>query len=238
MPQDLEYPGAGGVGDWDSLYRARGDEVLAHRSIFTGDVFADVEVQSIGESKVLPVMILQHPCALRIDGINLQPRLIVAEVQEQAVIPASQWKGNFRKMPLPDLKPSGDPLERNQVSLFTEIYMASPESLGAATRVACMSQRGVNLLLQRWVHHNSRAVIPTWQFQEVSSGAFEEADLIEEWCDDRTASIDMTIQDATVEAMKWLREDGPDGVMRQRHLDDPQKRSTVRKEMRAKLRSL
>jgi hypothetical protein len=32
----LEYPGAPGLPAWDSLYRARGDEVQAHRSIFTG----------------------------------------------------------------------------------------------------------------------------------------------------------------------------------------------------------
>ena len=38
MSHDLESPYVEGVPDWDALYRARGDEVVATRPIFTGDV--------------------------------------------------------------------------------------------------------------------------------------------------------------------------------------------------------
>jgi hypothetical protein len=242
MPQKLEYPGANGVGDWDSLYRSRGEEVQEQRSIFTGDVVRDVEVQSIGHTKRLSVMVLQHPCALRTDGVNLQPRLIVAEVREHPVMAPPEWTRNFRKMPLPDLIPIVERLpnydtSRNQAALFTEIYLASPEALEAGTRIACLTQKGVNLVMQRWVHHNSRVIVPTQQYQEVTSGAFEEADLIEEWCEDRMYAGVSTI-DATVEAMKWLRED-LDGVpTRQQRLADPQQQSAVRREMREALRSM
>jgi hypothetical protein len=126
LSYNLEYPGVGGVGDWDSLYRARGEEVQPHRPIFTGDVVVDVEAQGIGETRRLSVMVLQHPCALRTDGVNLHNRLLVAEVLEHAVIPPARWNGNFRKMPLPELIPMENTGRRHQAALFTEIYLASP----------------------------------------------------------------------------------------------------------------
>jgi hypothetical protein len=238
----LEYPGAPGLPAWDSLYRARGDEVQAHRSIFTGDVFVDVEVQSIGHTKRLSVMVLQHPCALRTDGVNLHPRLIVAEVREHRVLSAQEWTGNFRKMPLPQLIPTYEGFRnhdasRDQAALFNEIYLASPDALAAGTRIACLSQVGVNLVMQRWVNHNSRMVAPTWQYQEVASGPFDEADLIEDWCEERMYA-GVGSADATVEAMKWLREDVNGALTRQQRLEDPQERSAVRSEMRRALRSM
>lgn len=57
MAHDLEYPGADGVPDWGSLYRARGDEVVRHRLVFTGDVFEKVPVQGLGESKTKTVIV-------------------------------------------------------------------------------------------------------------------------------------------------------------------------------------
>lgn len=51
---------------------------------------------------------------------------------------------------------------------------------------------------QRWVRHNGRVVVPTATYQGVTSPAYEEADLVEEWCDERTAAgLDMA--EATVE---------------------------------------
>ena len=79
--------------------------------------------------------------------------------------------------------------------------------------------------------------MPTWQYQQVSGAAYEEADLVEEWCEERIGQ-DLTIHEASVEAMKWLREDVDATQTRQERLEDPQQRSAVRKEMRATLRSL
>ena len=223
--------------DWDDLYRARGDEVQSHRPVFTGDVYAKVEVQSIREEKRKPVMILQHPCALRTNGVDLHARLMVAEVRTHPVIPVEDWTRHVSKMPLPELIPTVESGRRNQAAFFDEIYLVSPEALDGTSRIACLSQAGVNLVLQRWVYHNSRAIIPTWQYQEASSAAYEEADLIEEWCEERIGP-DVTAQDATVEAMKWLREDVDGARTRQQRLEDPQQRSAVRREMRAALKAL
>lgn len=236
MTHDLEYPGAAGVPDWGSLYRARGDEVARHRPIFTGDVFERVPAQDLGQTKTTSVIILQHPCALRSNGVDLQSRLMVGKVRQHKVISVEQWTGYFNLMPLPDLNPSVTSGKRHQAAFFDEQYLVGPDDLDPDKRIACMSQIGVNLLLQRWVHYNSRAVIPTGTYQQVSSSAYEEADLIEEWAEERL-EVGLDLQEATVEAMKWLRED-VGGVMRQRLLEEPQSRSTVRRQLRVTLRQL
>lgn len=45
MVHNLEAPGTDEAPEYESLYRARGDEVAAQRPIFTGDVFFDVTVE-------------------------------------------------------------------------------------------------------------------------------------------------------------------------------------------------
>lgn len=76
-----------------------------------------------------------------------------------------------------------------------------------------------------------------WKYQEVSSAVYEEADLIEEWCEERMRP-EATAQEATLEALKWLRADAGGGVTRQQLLENPQNRSGIRKEMRTALRAL
>lgn len=101
-------------------------------------------------------------------------------------------------------------------------------------RVACLSTFGINLMLQRQVHRTSRVVVPTLQFQAANAGVYEEADLIEEWCLGRgDQGVDPL--EATSECVAWLREK-VNGVRRRELLRDPQQRSTVCKEMRARLR--
>lgn len=237
MAHDLEFPSTAGVPDWDSLYHARGDEVVRHRPVFTGDVFVKVTVQGLGETRIKNVIVVQHPCAFRTNGVDLQPCLFVAEVRTHKLIPAQDWTGHVAKMPLPELVPTVTSAKRHQTAFFDSLYLVGADELDPDKRIACLSQTGVNLLLQRWTHHNSRAVVPTATYQEVSSPAYEEADLIEEWCADRL-EVGVDIYDATTEAVKWLREDAGGGVMRQRLLEDPQNRSAVRRQLRATLREL
>jgi len=140
-------------------------------------------------------------------------------------------------MPLPGLLSTVTAGRRNQAAFFDELYLVGPDDLDLEKRIAILSQTGVNLLLQRWVNHNSRAVIPTFDYQKVSSPAYEEADIIEEWCEERI-DAGLGLRAATVEAVKWLREDAGTGVTRQRLLENPQSRSTVRQQLRAALRAL
>jgi hypothetical protein len=168
--------------------------------------------------------------------VDLQSRLIVGEVRQHKVLSVAEWTGYFNTMPLPDLNPSVTSGKRHQAAFFDELCLVGPDDLDLNKRVACMSQTGVNLLLQRWVHYSSRAVISTATYQEVSSPAYEETDLIEEWVEERV-EVGLDLREATVEAMKWLRED-TGGVMRQRLLEEPQSRSTIRRQLRVALRQL
>jgi len=199
--------------------------------VFTGDVFEGTTVP--GATRPKTVMIVQHPCAMRVDGVNLVPRLLVVELRRYKVLEPAEWARNSRVMPLPDLRPDLTSGKRHQAAFFTEVHLADPDSLG--TRIASLSPRGVSLLLQRWVHHNSRVVVHTSEFTRVVAGPYEEADLIEEWCEER-ASLDAA--SATAECVGWLREDLGGGLTRQKQLEEEQNRSTIRKDLRQRLREL
>jgi len=234
MGDQLEAPGTDAVPEWASLYRARGKEVTRHRPVFTGDVFADVSLT--GEDQPKTLIILQHPCAIRTDGVALMPRLLMAEVIPAGILLPSQWAGGYYKqLPLAELRPDDAPA--HFAALFTKHHLATPAELDAGRRIACMSQRGVNLLLQRWVHHNSRVIVATQRFQEVSAPQFEEADMAEFWCIDREddgVPLDM----ATHEFDEWLSERDSDGVSRRERLRDEQQRGELRRALRAYGRSL
>lgn len=122
-------------------------------------------------------MILQHPCALRADGIHLVDRVLVASVCEVAKMPKS-WSGHYRLMPLPGLKGPDLCL----VADFTLIEIVSPSDLEAANRIAILSQVGVNLLLlQRWIRHNTRAVVRSSTISDEMIGPYDEAHLTADW---------------------------------------------------------
>lgn len=230
----LEAPGTREAPDWASLYRARGDEVAESRPIFTGDVWEEVST-GFGDSRPrITALVLQHPCALRTNGVDLAPRLIVAEVRSSALIPFGGWKGGYKLMPLPELTEENGHFAAH----LQEPYLVDAEALQHGKRVACMSQIGVNLLLQRWVHHNSRVIVPTFDYQDVTAAQFEEADLIEEWCDDRVgdpANIPME----TAAAHTWLRGDSTSPAKRwQDLLEDSQTRAMVRTAMRRHIKEL
>ena len=127
------------------------------------------------------IILVQHPCALRTNGVDLAKRLLAAEVKPFSRLPREGWSGNFNKMPLPELMPTVEGKKRDHAAFFDSPYLVASGDLDRANRIACLSPVGINLLLQRWVAHNSRAVIPTSDYQALTSGPYEEADLVEEW---------------------------------------------------------
>lgn len=221
----LETPGDDEAPDWASLYLYRGEEVSQFRPVFTGDIFMLPEDAGM-------VQIIQHPCAIRLDGVNLVPQLLVATVAESNALKPSKWKGNYKQFPLPELSGEGD---AHRSAFFHKPSLVSPETVAGGRRLACLSQFGVNLLLQRWVHHNSRVVVPTWSVDEATAEQYEEADLVEEW---REAWADSGLDPAESEnsAHAWLRSDGGNGASWQSMLSSSQTRSKVRSAMRSELR--
>jgi hypothetical protein len=230
MTHSLETPGTDEAPEFSSLYRARGSEVLAQRPIFTGDVFFDVPV--LGEDEPRHVLVLQHPCVIR-RGVELASRLLVAEVAPAELLAPSKWAtGHYRQLPLPELLLEGDTI--NYAAFFERHHLVVRNDLELARRTASMSQRGVNLLMQRWVHHNSRVIVPTHDYQTVTSAQYEEADIIEEWCIDRDED-GVSLDNATKEIDAWLGTGDPSPRQR---LEDPQQRSAVRREVRTRLKAV
>lgn len=228
----MESPYVEGVPDWGALYRARGDEVAATRPIFTGDVFTGVELPgSTGKIKARSVLVLQHPCSMRTNGVDLAWKVLVAEVANRKELGEQSWVGgHFNLMPLPGLRPDIVSQSQHQAANFDNLYTVPPALL--TSRIASLSPFGVNILLQRWVHYSSRVVVPTHTFHEQTVAFYEEADLIEEWCDEASSE---DLQAATQACLNWLRTDR-DGSTYQELLKNPQSHSMIRRAMRKALK--
>src|SRR5690242_8856518 len=125
MAHNLEAPTGGDAGQ---LYRALGDDVAVHRPYLTGDVFEKVPVTTVdGSPKSKSVAIIQHPCAMRSNGVDLVSRLLVAEVRQHRPLEPGEWAGFGKLMPLPGLFPGVTSGRRNQAVLFDELYLVRPE---------------------------------------------------------------------------------------------------------------
>jgi hypothetical protein len=229
VAQELQAPESA-----DALYLARGDEVSRQRPVFTGDVYLTSKDDSTAIQASM-FLIVQHPCALRTNGVQLVSRILVAEVESCAPISLKDWNGRYRIMPLPGLRPV-DVDARSSCAVFPNLLVVTPGDLAACERIACLSDVGVNLLLQRWVHHNSRAIVQTHVFAQVTAGPLAEAEIVEEWIASRQL-VDMGRDEAEAECHAFLR-DVPDGstISRQKALEDPQRRSEVRRAVRAQLK--
>ena len=110
---------------------------------------------------------------------------------------------------------------------FTELSLVSSEDLKVAERVAMLSLQGVNLLVQRWIYHCSRVVIPTARISEQISGPYEEADLVEDFSREL---VEQGHDPAAAQALvnEWL--DADKGSLR-RQVAVPQTRPHVRRQL-------
>lgn len=235
--RDFDLPGSDDDNpDWGALYAAVGNEVVAERPVFTGDVFEGVPVTKNGQTRQRAVMVLHHPCTIRSDGVHLNDSILVATVDRHRRFTPEEWQGNYDKMPLPAVAPHHEtPGKRDRAAFFDRFYTVSPADLNSGTRIAVLSQLGVNILLQRYVHHTSRVIVPTFRFQDVTGGRFEEADLIQEWCESMGGDLDSE----SAAAVAWLREKPNESApTRQAQIDDPQYRAAVRRDMRQQLKKL
>lgn len=151
--------------------------------------------------------------------------MLVVEVEEGVV--RSKWtKQAYTEMPLPDLFGDG----KNYVAKFINVQVVDSDSLDPEIRVATLSQLGVNLLLQRWVYHNTRVAIKTSTYDDQTFGPFNEAELLEDWMGEFPAK-----EDALLEFDKWIRDGNPS---KQDKLKNTQSASGVRREMREYLKKL
>jgi hypothetical protein len=164
-------------------------------------------------------------------GAQLADRLLVAEVvANRGGVPADWASGSFKRMFLPDL------LAGPLAIAFDELDIVQRQQVDTAQRVAILSNLGVNLLVQRWLFHNSRVVIPTITINAQSIGPFEEADLISDATLDLIAAgIDSP--EATQLLDDWLGNPHTQGgVSRREMLANAQHRSAVRSTLRRQVK--
>lgn len=228
----MRAPSGHDRGSYEGLYLARGNEVALERPLLTGDVFERARITSPIDGSVTKatVMILQHPCSLRQDGVTLNPVLLAAVVNKHK--PISDWDTHAKLMPLPDLYPTIGSQKQHQAGMFDKLVMVSSTQLESeASRVACLSQEGIALLFQRWIFASTRAIVEFERVNEVIAGPFTEAEIIEEWCS-YAATYGVPTTAAAIDCLGWLREDGGSG-MRQHLLDRPELRSAIRRESTA-----
>lgn len=221
----LECPDAA-----EHLYLAASqDEVPTARPLMTGDVFTSIAVPGLDSTGL--AIVLTHPCSMRVDGVRLAPRLMMARVAPTSPIPLPDWRsGHFKVMPLPEL------LGTHHSARFDEIGLVESGSLEEGMRVACMTPYGVHLLQQRFIWHLTRFLAPTHRLAEVTEAVFEEADLQEEWVE-RSASRGNDPQSAAEAFHEWIRSPDSSGVPRQNQLRQADLRAGVRRQMRTHLGS-
>ena len=193
----------------------------------TGDVFSDVAVPGLDDAGL--AIVLTHPCSMRVDGVNLAPRLLMARVAPSNPIPLHAWRdGHFKVMPLPDL--SGG----HHSARFDEIGLVESSSLEQAPRMACMTPYGVHLLQQRFIWYLTRFLAPTHRLAEVTEAVFDEADLHEEWVG-KSMSHGIETQQAAEAFHDWIRSADESGARRQDQLAMRDRRPGLRRQMRTHL---
>lgn len=208
----------------DDLYRARDDEVSDHRPLFTGDIVEPVPIGGIQTTGA--AMIVTHPCAMRGRNAELVEDILVAKVAPHNTARAHRWAdGFYDRMPLPDLRGT----DTFEAAFFGRMGPAVRNEIESATRIACLSPLGVNILQQRLTCHLTRADIPTGTFWEAFAHTYEEADLLEEWTEDLAGTG--ASADLASEFELWIRADN-----RQDQLRDPQRVASVRLALRATIR--
>ena len=195
-----------------------GDDVddVAERPYFTGDVL-DVEGKGT-------VALLQHPCSMR-QGATLRPNLLVADVRPWTQGVPSDWEKHPKRMFLPEFGPG----EVRSIE-FDTVQTVGSDLVEASKRIGVLSQRGVNLLLQRWVHHLTRVVVSTPTLHRAIAAQHEEADLIGEVVGDLVVSgVDRAV--ASQKVNEWLDVE-ENGERRRDRFRDPQAHSDLRRGLR------
>jgi hypothetical protein len=154
-------------------------------------------------------------------GTELVKNLLTCRLKSFGPPPPDWSSGNFRRMFAPDIAESNYSIE------FDDIQIVGRESLDRSSRIAILSHYGVNLLLQRWIFHNSRVLIPTSTISEQTVGPMEEADLIWEVLTARDPSTEEIDVERTFDEWLGFRSNSG-GQSRREMLSDSQQRSSVR----------
>lgn len=224
--------------DADEVYLARAGEVDPYRPVCQGDIFSGVTIPGLDPCH--GAMVIAHPCVMRA-GPRLRPKVTVVPVVEYQRVPFEQWSTqHLRVFPLPALDPTRP--EQGHAARFDEFGTVETQALRLENRAAMLSQQGILLLQQRFIHSHSRAEIPLSHLLEASAAVFEETELQESW---NLAFVRPQVEDGNILEEVLAREahafdevmlTESQGVSLRDHLQTPAARAEVRRAVNGAIR--
>lgn len=230
-PDELDAPNTP-----EAIYRARLGDIEPFRPFLTGDVFENVLIPGIPDGTGLAIL-LEHPCAMR-EGPVLRDRLLMARVEEDPGLPRpSKWPtgGLYDYFFLPRLRND----ETRRAAALHEVGCVPTASINREGRIACLSDEGIQILLQRLIHRQTRYKASLPRIHSAIAGPLYEIELLGEWCEELVprrvgsgAEIQAAIEKESVEFDAFLG-NGP-GSLRER-LDVDHSRADVRRQVRAEI---
>lgn len=223
----------------DALYLARGADVEPFRPVLQGDVFREIVIPGVGVEHD-HAMVIAHPCSLR-KGASLLPRIQMVPVASYQRVPFHKWPdSHLRVFPLPAFAAGA-----HGAALFEETGMVASAELTFDRRVAILSETGLLVLQQRYVHHLTRAVMQLERLERACGHVLAEAELQEEWCSDlvpqrvqggEPAADALAAETEAFHAVVTAKEGGDPSV--QEMLEEPVRRGDARRRVREEIARL
>jgi len=213
-----------------ALFLYRGGGITPCRPVMTGDVFADVEIPGVDGGPGL-ALVLTHPCSMRSGG-HVRERVMACRVEDGPPIRQDKWAtGFFNVMPLPGLAATGDLGHRAVFELSGRVLTTS---LDFTKRLSCLEETGIALLLQRLAFSYTRSVIEVEVLHASVAHLLVEAELLEQWVEDRAAAAGAATSDLILSAEEefdgLMNEiDSVPGKTHRDRLKDPATRAAVRR---------
>lgn len=224
------------------LYR---DEASVYRPILTGDVFFGVPVSGFTdkEGQWGMTMILSHPCGMR-KGAVLEPRALAGPIAQAENLSKRKYtRGHHDRFSLPQLNTvaaqNGFQIEDEPwCTLLDASGRIETSELDVQRRVACLSSKGVVLLVQKLVHCGTRVIVLEKLIAEAMTLALEEIEQLQTWQEDLAAPKVEAGADLNTELGKVAKAFTETLDPMRPLLEDPTKRGEVWRSMNRKLKEL
>lgn len=218
----------------DELYLARMGEVQPFRPILQGDIFREVTIPGVALAHEL-VMVISHPCSMRA-GPALREAIKAVPVTEYEEVPLSRWPdSHYRVFPLPDLVGSIG----HHAARFDWIGMVASSELRHERRIACLSERGMLLLQQRFTFSDTRAVIGLDTLETATASVLEEVELLEEWNEQlvplHASDVETALADEASAFDQFLQTEVEPGLTLRAMLREQHRRAAVRRSVREEI---
>jgi hypothetical protein len=237
---DSELDRLGTLTDARDLYL---EEASVYRPISTGDIFLDAPVAGSTEEDLASglTMVLSHPSAMR-RGPELETRVRGGPVVEVDGLSTVKYTPkHFDVFALPCL---GEVARENGHAVADGRWAAQlvpggsvdSASLDVRQRVACLSPKGVTVLLQKLVHADTRAAVREDTIEGTIAAKLEEVEQLQTWNETLAAPKVEDGGDLAEELLSVARDFDQTVKPLAALLNDPLRRGEVWRQLSAELR--